>query len=64
MADRRLSLDALVHEIIDVTPPPHFTNGPEHNGYALHVAAALSQTKVMDFRTDRYGDIATGASAK
>jgi hypothetical protein len=53
MTQHRQALEAVVQEIIDVTPAPRFRTGPEHNGYAQHVEAALSQTKVMDFHADR-----------
>jgi hypothetical protein len=53
MTNHRPALETVVQEIIDVTAAPRFTTGPEHNGYARHVEAALSQTKVMDFHADR-----------
>jgi hypothetical protein len=53
MTNPRRALETVVQEIIDVTPAPRFRTGPEHNGYARHVEAALSQTRVTDLHADR-----------
>jgi hypothetical protein len=53
MTNHPRTLETVVQEIVDVTPATYFGTGPEHNGYARHVEAALSQTKVRDFHADQ-----------